>query len=145
MKRNYNLRLLKAKKSYSTQELSKQLGVHVQTVRGWGKTGMKSIDKESHFALYLGSDVKAYLKADIEARRVHLDHNEFYCMGCKQKTTSLVTTITSQNKTIGRNMESVKVNGICVHCGTKVCRFDVRSFEVSTELNGINKDLPIPL
>ncbi len=123
MKKNYNTRKLKAKQSYSTQELAEKLKVHAQTVRDWRKRGLVPIDKSSHLALYLGSDVRSYLKEQSESRKVKLLPSEFYCLGCQAKTTSDKTIIVSQNKFIGNGKVSVRREGVCVKCGNKLARF----------------------
>jgi len=124
MKKKYHLRKLKAKKSYSTQELSRVLRVHPQTVRGWKKNGLKSIDGSSHASLYLGFAVKDYLRAKMESRKTKLKPDEFYCMTCQDRTTSIKTTFTLQNKLIGKSTQSIQREGLCVKCGKKVSRFD---------------------
>lgn len=131
MKRNYNLRILKEKKSYSTQELAERMAVHVQTVRDWRKDGMKPIDEANHFPLYIGKDVKTYLRKCMEAKRMKLGPDEFYCFGCHNRATSIVTTRIIQNKKIGRNMVSVKRIGSCMKCGKKLCRIDAELSHIS--------------
>lgn len=141
MKRNHNLRILKAKKSYSTQELADALGVHVQTVRSWRKDNLKPIDDSTHYSLYLGSQVQSYLKTQMESRRTKLAPEEFYCLGCHTKTTSLQISIVSQNKLIGKNQDSVRLQGTCVKCGKTVNKFDTRKPNNSVTTQVINTGL----
>ena len=125
MKRNHNLRRLRAKKSYSAQELASALQIHVQTVRHWRKDGLCPIDSSVSRVFYLGSTVQAYLRQQRQKRRVKLREGEFYCFCCKRGTTSLQTKTVSQNKFIGKGDESIRLEGVCVRCGKKVNRFGV--------------------
>jgi hypothetical protein len=129
MKRNHNLRKLKAKKSYSTLELAEALDVHVQTIRGWRKNGLHSIDETSHFSLYLGSSVQIYLKEQMENRRVTLSEGEFYCLSCRRGTTALNIIVVSQYQTLGSNKTSVRIEGTCARCRKKVNKFDTRELK----------------
>lgn len=123
MKRNYNTRIIKAKKSYSSKELAELLGVHVQTVRSWSQNGLEPIDSESHLALFLGSDAQNYLRQAMSKRRVKLGPNELYCFTCRNRTTAKDAKITVQEHTIGKGMSSIKREGTCDQCGKKVVRF----------------------
>ncbi|MDA1079996.1 MAG: helix-turn-helix domain-containing protein [bacterium] len=123
MKRNYNLRKIKTKKSYSTQELAVLCGIHPQTVRSWRNDGLLPIDEDSHYSLFLGSAVKEYLQEQTNQRRVKLGQGEFYCLGCKAKTTSRSTKFVSQDKKIGVNKISIRYEGECIKCGKSVNRF----------------------
>jgi hypothetical protein len=123
MKRNYNLRTIKTKKSYSTKELSQLFSVHPQTIRSWRKDGLISIDESSHYALFLGSTVKSFLQAQADSRRVHLKEGEFYCLSCNTATTASNAQIISQEKMIGKGMLSVRHHGNCDKCSKVVNRF----------------------
>lgn len=123
MKRNYNTRIIKAKKSYSSKELAELLVVHIQTVRDWCRNGLKPIDEESHFALFLGSEVKSYLRKRMDERKVKLGPNDFYCMTCRNSTSSQNSKIVLQEKQIGKNKISIRYEGNCDRCGRKVVKF----------------------
>lgn len=134
MKRNYNLRTIKSKKSYSTKELAELLNVHPQTIRSWRKEGLLSIDESSHYALFLGSTVKQFLQAQADSRRITLGSDEFYCLSCKTKTTAQNGTAVSQNKKIGTNKLSIRYEGNCDKCSNVVNKFgSLQSNEVTTE------------
>jgi len=141
MKRNHNLRKLKSKKCYSTQELADTLGTHPQTVRSWRKNGLQPIDDSSHNSLYLGSVVQAHLKKQMDSRRMKLAPNEFYCLGCHAKTTSLQTTVILQNKLVGKNKDSIRIEGKCIACGKKVNKFDAQEPNKSVTEKVINTGL----
>ena len=145
MKRNYNLRKIKTKKSYSTQELAELCGIHPQTVRSWRNDGLQSIDEESHYSLFLGSAVKEYLQQQTNLRRVRLGQNEFYCLSCKLKTTSKITRVVSQDKKIGTDKISIRYEGECVVCGKPVCRFGSLQSNESVPEQVINTGLSTSL
>lgn len=145
MKRNYKLRTIKTKKSYSTKELSKLLDVHEQTVRSWRKEGLESIDESSHYALFLGSTVKSFLKARADSQRVQLKKGEFYCMSCNKAVTAKNAQTVSQEKMVGKNKLSIRHHGNCDCCGNKVNRFG--SLQPNEVAGGkvINTGLSTPL
>lgn len=145
MKRNYKLRTIKAKKSYSTKELSQLLGVHAQTIRLWRKEGLASIDESSHYALFLGSTVKSFLQAQVDTRRVRLKEGEFYCLSCNKAVTVKNAQTVSQEKLVGKDKLSVRHHGNCDNCGNKVNRFG--SLQPNEVAGGkvINTGLSTPL
>jgi hypothetical protein len=122
MKRKYNLRKLKAKKSYSSLELATALGVHVQTIHSWKKDGLPSIDNHTQRPLFLGSTVQEYLKGKMDTFKVKLKDNEFYCFKCKKATTSLKTEVIDMNRYIGKQSRSIMIKGECVKCNLKLNR-----------------------
>jgi len=145
MKRNHNLRKIKTKKSYSTTELAETLGVHIQTIRSWHKNGLKSIDSSSHYALFIVSDIKQYLQKQMEKRRIKLEAHEFYCFGCRQKTTSKKITIKPQNRLIGIDKESVILKGICIKCGKTVNKFSIKPQNNADRQKKTNSGFQMPL
>src|SRR3972149_9068384 len=145
MKRNHDLRKIKAKKGYSTQELAEAVGVHLQTVRNWRRDGLKPIDPDSHYSLFIGSDIKEYLYGLMQSRRVKLEPNEFYCFGCREKTTSLKISRQSQNRKIGTDKISVILKGRCVKCGKEVNKFSSKSTKKANTSEVIKSGLQMSL
>jgi hypothetical protein len=139
MKRKYNLRKLKSKRSYSNLELANALEVHVQTVRGWRKNGLKPIDSSAHHPLYLGSIVQVFLSEKRKMKKIKLKQHEFYCLSCRDRTTSIETTFVFQEMLIGKNLKSFRKVGLCVKCGRKVNKFDIGETKDLDTTKVINK------
>jgi hypothetical protein len=127
MKRKYTLRRIKAKKSYSTIELSRLLGVHAQTIRSWNKEGMMAIDSESHRPLFLGTIVKAFLKQQQDSRKVKLEPNQFYCLRCKSAVTPQSIKVKNRDVLVGKQQKSISLTAKCPTCDCLLNRFSTES------------------
>ena len=80
---NYNLRLIKTRRSYNITEMASLLGVDRKTCQRWIKTeGLKVIEKGVNPLLVIGADLRGFLKAKRERRRFVLGESEFFCIKC---------------------------------------------------------------
>lgn len=61
-KRHPNHRLVKLHRSYTVEEIANLFGIHKNTVRGWVKAGLATIDAKRPM-LILGHDLSAFLQA----------------------------------------------------------------------------------
>ncbi len=124
---NYNLRLIKSRRSYNLTEMASLLGIDRKTCHRWIKMdGLKVIEKGVNPLLIIGVDLHSFLKAKREKRRFLLDKSGFFCMKChkpvKAKTGS--EKIVKTGKRIGKNnLEQLKKRGLCEVCNTEVNRF----------------------
>lgn len=117
------IRLIRRRQTYEARELSIKLGVHIQTVRTWRKAGLAPIDLESWPSLYLGDTVRAFLRAEIIKTKQKLQPEEFYCLKCRNATTSNLSDIRVEatGQKIGKSDVQVIIHGNCRQCGSK-CR-----------------------
>ena len=127
MKRKYTLRKIKTKKSYSTIELSKLLGVHAQTIRSWSKEGMQAIDPESHRPLFLGITIKAFLKQQQDSRKIKLESNQFLCLRCKLAVTPKIVKVVDRDVLIGKQKKSICLTAKCPICDCSLNKFSTAS------------------
>jgi len=143
MKRKYALRRIKAKKSYSTIELARLLGVHTQTVRSWNKEGMIAIDSDSHRPLFLGTVIKEFLKQQQDSRKVKLESAQFYCLRCKLAVTPQNIKIVDRDVLVGKQEKSICLTSKCPICNCSLNRFATESshseLKNNTKMLGIEK------
>jgi hypothetical protein len=154
-KRIKNIRLIIARRSYSTSEIATLLEVHPRTIQMWHKEGMIPIEENTKPFLFMGYEIKRFLSDRRSARRVRLKGDEFFCPRCKvaRKSAPRKIKIINTGKKIGRGDVSVLIKGICIVCGCKLNRFSTknRSKTLSTVQNGkqrrriLEGDLFIPL
>jgi len=125
MGKNYNLRLIKHRESYSFRQISEVLIVHPRTIQEWRKEGLKTISTEKPF-LVMGYDLKEFLKARSKDRKTKLKENEFYCTRCRKavESNNNQVSIRKLDKTIGKQgFNGLAVQGICQTCGAKLNKF----------------------
>ena len=103
------------------KQAAELLGVHVRTVQGWIKSGLRILDGSKPF-LIMGSDLKSFRAQELQKRKQALGPAEFYCFRCKARVTaSQIETI--PGKAIGHEKISVRLKGVCAVCGAQVNRF----------------------
>lgn len=124
-----NIRLIVSKRSYSTPEIARILGVHARTVQAWHKEGLSAIDENSKPFLFMGEDIRRFLLGKRNARRIKLGPGQFYCPRCRAARSSDPENITINptGKRIGKDDEFVMVKGICEKCGCRLTRFSTKS------------------
>ena len=146
-KRNYNLNLIKKRRSYSFQEVSELLGVHTRTVQTWKKQGLKILDDSTKPFLVLGEELKRFLKLMMSKRRHQLQAGEFFCTKCKMPRLSKPdkVSVVFTNRKLGKNYQQVIVKGVCSECNQSLTLFssdkkiqELRLLEHPTQLFGCN-------
>ncbi len=78
----FKMRTIKANKSYVVEELAREASVSPQTVRGWLKSGMASLDGERP-TLIMGFQALHYLEARKKNAKHQMALGQFYCFRCK--------------------------------------------------------------
>lgn len=128
-KRTYNIRLIRARSSYSTSEIANVLGVHISTVRTWHKQGMVSLNPGENQLLFKGYAIKEFLDRRQKGRKIKLKENEFYCTRCRlpRKSNPKNIEFIDTNKRIGRDDWQIIIRGKCVVCGCKLNRFHTKN------------------
>ncbi len=116
MKRNHNLKRIKAKRSYSFTEAAQTVGVHVRTIQAWHKQGLPVIEGLSPFRV-MGSDLKAFIAEMKANRRIALGKGQFYCFSCRKAVYGTDVLPVSNMATIGKNKKSYTLKGKCSECG----------------------------
>ena len=81
-RRHPNPRLVKMHRNYDTHELSKLLGIHKNTLRGWTKLGLKPIDARRP-ALFHGLAIRGFLTERRQKKHQACRRDEIYCLVCR--------------------------------------------------------------
>jgi hypothetical protein len=117
MSRHPNYRLVKIHRNYTVEQIASLLNVHKNTVRGWVKSGLSTIDRQRP-TLILGSVLSCFLKDRRQRSRKRCAPGEIYCVKCRvpvqpaeQMADYLPTTTTSGS-----------LRGICPICETLIYR-----------------------
>lgn len=122
MARRYNIRCIKANRSYTIEEAAEALQVSQQTIRTWVKEGLPILRSKKPY-LILGSELQAFLQ-DREARaKSPTAKNEFFCLRCR-----------APHKPFGMMVdcfaivgERVRLEALCEACEGKCSRFTTRA------------------
>lgn len=142
MKRNYSLKLIRSRHSYTFEEISELLNVHSKTIQIWKKEGLNVIDSTKPY-LVMGYDLKTFLQEKFVKRRLKLQQNEFFCTKCRKAMISNHNEVNLYltGKTIGKNaFKEVVIKGACDICSTKLNRFSHsgKIDEIKTNFNVID-------
>ena len=81
-KRRPNHRLVKIHRNYTVEEIAKLFGIHKNTVRGWVKVGLTTIDDKRPM-LILGHGLAAFLQARRLKNKRTCKPGELYCVRCR--------------------------------------------------------------
>lgn len=125
MKRNYKIRLIKYRHSYTFEEISEVLNVHPRTIQTWKKEGLNVIDSTKPY-LVMGYDLKEFLSKKLQSRKTKLEPNQFYCIKCRSAVLSQFNQVKLKitGKTMGKDThQEAVITGRCETCGTKLNRF----------------------
>lgn len=76
-------RRIKSNRTYNLQEAADVAQVTVQTIRAWGKRGLRMMTGKRPY-LILGADLKAFLQEARAANKKPLEIGQFLCMRCKR-------------------------------------------------------------
>ena len=124
---NYNLHLIKLRRSYNITEMTSLLGIDRKTCQRWIKTdGLKVIEKGVNPLLVMGADLHNFLKTKREKRRFLLGESEFFCMKCDKSVKAKMESekIVKTGKRTGKDdLEQLRKTGLCEVCDTEVNRF----------------------
>ena len=121
-RRTFNVQVLKKEMSYSSEEIADLFKVHIGTVYAWSREGMKKIDNNKPY-LFLGRDIRDFLRERQKKRKVKCKVNEFFCFKCREprisKNNSVVIEI--------HNQRQLNVKGKCIFCGCTINKRDMNS------------------
>ena len=82
MSRHPNYRLLKIHRNYTVEEIARRLNVHKNTVRGWVKQGLPTIDRQRP-TLIVGSVLSRFLQDRRRRHQKRCAPGEIYCVKCR--------------------------------------------------------------
>lgn len=122
----YNTRLIKARKSYTPQEIAGLFGISKWTCFRWLKSGLAPMELNTNPLLIMGSGLMAFLRTKQAQRGVKLRPDEYYCLKCRAavKAKNGTEKRVKTGQRIGRqNKEQYKKVALCERCQTKINRF----------------------
>jgi transcriptional regulator with XRE-family HTH domain len=137
--RNYNLRILKERRTYTPQEIADRLGATRGTVYRWVEEGLKPIRSDTNPLLFYGETVIAFLRERRQDHRVKLEANELYCLKCHEarKVDPKEARTENTGKKVGKdNRDLLQKVARCTRCNTMMRRF------IRTSPKGINRSPP---
>jgi hypothetical protein len=117
MSRCPNYRLVKIHRNYTVEEIARLLKVHKNTVRGWIKQGLSSIDRQRPI-LILGSVLSRFLEDRRRRGHQRCAPGEIYCVKCRKP----VRPAGGMADYIPTTSTSGSLTGICPRCETLIYR-----------------------
>jgi hypothetical protein len=117
MSRYPNYRRVKIHRNYTVEEISGVLKVHKNTVRGWIKLGLPTIDRQRP-TLILGSALSRFLQDRRRRGHQRCAPGEIYCVKCRTP----VRPAGGMADYIPTTLISGSLTGICPTCETLIYR-----------------------
>lgn len=120
-----DLSKIRLKTAYTPSEIAHLFGGNRRTVFRWIEEGLELIDPTKKPRLILGADLKAFVIARREARKVKLGPNEFYCLKCKRAVIAKRGSqlIKKTGKTLGKqNRDQLLITAQCKACNANIAR-----------------------
>jgi hypothetical protein len=117
MSRHPNYRLVKIHRNYMVEEIARLLSVHKNTVRGWIKQGLPTIDRQRP-TLVLGSALSRFLQDRRHRVQKRCAPGEIYCVKCRTP----VRPAGGMADYIPATSTSGSLMGICPACETLIYR-----------------------
>lgn len=74
---------IKALRCYTIEEASDVAGVSDRTIRNWATNGLQLLDS-TRPVLIRGDDLRDYIKAQRDGRKIKTGLDEFYCCRCRR-------------------------------------------------------------
>ena len=122
----YNTHLIKARHSYTIQEIAEIFSVSSRTCFRWTKQGLRPMELNTSPLLFMGYDLINFIKSNQQEKRTKLKNDEYYCLKCKKAVKAMIGTeqIVKTGKKIGKeNVEQYKKTALCEFCKTKTNRY----------------------
>ncbi len=116
MPKQARLSRIKSLQCYTIDEAAEITGVSPRTVRNWAKNGLQLMD-HARPVLIRGDDLRTYLKAQRETRKVKTGLDQFYCCRCGQARKAAADYV--ECVIIGKR---ATLSGFCATCETVVSK-----------------------
>jgi hypothetical protein len=136
MSRHPNYRLVKIHRSYTIEEIAGLLNIHKNTVRGWVKQGLPTVDRQRP-TLILGRILSRYLQDRRQRGKKRCAPGEIYCVKCRAP----VRPAGGMADFIPATLTSGTLTGICPVCETLIYR---RVSRATLDASRGNLDVTIP-
>ncbi len=113
-RKHFNTRIIRAKQTYSTEEIADLLNIHINTVHVWYKAGLSKTDNQKP-CLVFGQDLKDFLNAKNESKKRPCAPNELFCCKCQTPRRPKANQVCIKSTPARTNLV-----GYCATCGTKI-------------------------
>jgi len=126
MAKNYNIRLIRARRSYSPKEIADVFSVNKRTCFRWITDGLKVIQENTNPLLIMGCELKKYLRSKKSKRKIKLGKDEYYCLKCRKaaEAKSGSEKMVETGKRIGKeNRKQLCKIANCEFCNSTIRRF----------------------
>ncbi len=107
---------IKSYRCYTPTEAATLVGVSTRTIRNWSKNGLRLLDT-AHPPLIRGDDLRAYITAQRQDRKVPTGLCEFYCLRCRTRrnpAAGMADCKITNNKAM--------LTALCDICETVICK-----------------------
>ena len=127
-KRHPNYRLVKIHRNYTVEDIANLFGIHKNTVRGWVKVGLTTVDDKRPM-LILGHGLAAFLQARRLKNKRTCKPGELYCVRCRvpkfpagdmadyepvtEKIGNLIAICPDCHSIINRRVSLAKIEEVC--------------------------------
>ena len=113
-RKRFNTRIVRAKQSYSTEEIACLFNIHINTVHAWYKKGLPRIDDQKP-SLVFGKDLIDFLNTKNASKKRPCALNELFCCKCQipRKPQSNIVWMKATNA-------RTNLTGLCEVCGVKI-------------------------
>ena len=113
-RKTFNTRIIRAKQTYSTDEVATLLKVHISTIHAWYKSGLTRIDRDQPHLVF-GQDLIDFLNLRNKQKKRPCKPEELFCCKC-QKPSGPLDNILCIKITKAR----ANLVGLCKACGAKI-------------------------
>jgi len=124
------------KHSYALAEIAELYKIHLRTAQSWHKAGLKAIDETMRPYLFIGAEIRRFLKETAQNRKHPLKEGEFYCVKCREPRRSLNNELTIEvtKKKLGKTCKQAFIRGIC-----ETCKQPLRLFSSDRKVRELKK------
>lgn len=127
-----NPRRAKLHRSYDVGELADLMGVHKNTVRGWIKAGLPTVD-DSRPTLILGSVFQEWWATQRKAAKRPCQPGQMYCLKCRAPKAPAEQMVEYAAMTASTG----NLKALCETCGTMMHR-RIREAEIAAKMPGMD-------
>lgn len=113
---------------YEVAEIATLLGVHRNTVRHWVRGGLRPLDNQRPMVIH-GSELRGFLMARKQRRRVKCAPGEMYCFRCRQPRTPWEGA-TEVRPVTSKLAQVIAICGICEGLMHRMIRADTAALYV---------------
>jgi hypothetical protein len=108
-----DLRRIRIRRSYTIEELSRLLGCHKNTARGWTKQGLAPLSDGKRPLLFQGAEVRAFLQSRRARAKRKCRPDELFCFSCRAPRRPAARMVDYRRDAFGG-----RLSGPCSECST---------------------------